>query len=111
MGVVAITHTTRTMVGVRWGEQRTKRPIFTHLQVVSEVDECIWNSKEKTLSTPRDEAMEAARKNEEAEWYMNLDFLDIGDFNKNNKKLKYSTQTSLLRQCVVQKAMVVLQAL
>ena len=56
--------------------------------LVSEVDECTWNSKDKTLSTPRDEAMEAAKKNEEAEWYMNLDFLNIGDFNKNNKKEK-----------------------
>ena len=33
MGAVATIYTAWTMVGVRWGEQRTKRPTLSHLQV------------------------------------------------------------------------------
>ena len=65
--------------------------------LVSEADKCTWNPKDKTLSTPRDEAMEAAKKNEEAEWYMNLDFLNIRDYNKNDKKEKHVDRRNFQR--------------
>ena len=54
--------------------------------LVEEVAQCKWDPEKKELWTPRDEALEAAKKQEEAEWYINIDASDIGGKGKAKKK-------------------------
>ena len=54
--------------------------------LVDEVPQCKWDAEKKELKTPRDEALEAAKKQEEAEWYVNIGALDIGGKDKSKKK-------------------------
>ena len=54
--------------------------------LVDEVPQCKWDAEKKELKTPRDEALEAAKKQEEAEWYINIGSLNIGGKDKSKKK-------------------------
>ena len=65
--------------------------------LVAEVPLCKWDSDKKELWTPRDEALEADKKQEEAEWYLNIEALDIGGKGKAKKKGGQVDRDKLLR--------------
>ena len=69
----------------------------TDATLVAEVPLCKWDLEKKELWTPRDEALEADKKQEEAEWYLNIEALDIGGKGKAKKKGGQVDRDKLLR--------------
>ena len=56
--------------------------------LVREVSQCRWDTKKKTLWTPRDEEEEAKKRQEQASWYVRLDMLDIGNKKSSSKEVQ-----------------------
>ena len=65
--------------------------------LVEEVPRCRWDASKRELWTPRDAALEAAKKREEAEWYVNIEGLNIGGRDKAKRKGGQANRDNLLR--------------
>ena len=64
--------------------------------LVEEVAQCKWDPEKKEPWTPRDEALEATKKQEDAEWHVNIDTLNIGGKGKAKQKGGQVNEDSLL---------------
>ena len=63
--------------------------------LVAEIPKCTWDAEKRALRTPRCEALEAAKRQEEAEWYVKVESLQISG--KGKKKKGQANRNNLLR--------------